>query len=110
MTATATPTKQTHTAGPWTVEREYNEAGTAAEAAGRSSTQIMNAAGYHVGTWIDGQWDGHCPNARLVAASPDLRDALIALLDAVEGHERRTGHMQMHPAIEQARAALALLA
>jgi len=39
------------------------------------------------------------------------RDALLAackaLVEAIEGHERRTGVMQMHPAVERARAAVA---
>jgi hypothetical protein len=60
------------TPGPWTVEREFNDAGTAAETRGKSSSQIMNAKGFEIGIWVDSEWDGHCPNANLIASAPEL--------------------------------------
>ena len=44
---------------------------------------------------------------RQVKRSRAEANAAKALLEAVKGHERRTGHYQMHPAIEQAEAAIA---
>lgn len=45
-------------------------------------------------------------NAHLVAAAPDLAEACEAFIDAIEGYERRTGILHLHPCVNQARAAL----
>lgn len=85
-----------HTPGPWRVERH---AGTQ----NGPFTAIWH--GQQRLAVVDG--DVALDDPYLMAAAPDLLEACKAMAEAIEGHERRTGHMQMHPAVEQARAAVA---
>jgi len=71
----ATKEKQGHTPGPWNCEAALTVAGTQQEVQGKTGTPIYHD-GFHIGTWIDNEWDGNCPNARLIAAAPDLLQAL----------------------------------
>lgn len=47
--------------------------------------------------------------AQLYAKAPELVRALRELMEAVEGHERRTGCDQWHPSIAQARQVLDMI-
>lgn len=44
--------------------------------------------------------------ARLFSAAPDLLAACREFVVAIEGYEKRTGNLQLHPCIDQARAAI----
>ena len=60
---------------------------------------------------LEKEWWGHLGDKTKPSKLMAQRDALLAackaLVEAIEGHERRTGVMQMHPAVERARAAVA---
>jgi hypothetical protein len=68
-------TEQKHTPGPWVAEVGLSTSQTIAEAEDKSGTPIYHN-GFHIGTWLDNEWDGRCPNADLIAAAPDLLEAL----------------------------------
>lgn len=93
-----------HTPGPWTIERELTEAGTEADAQGRCGVEV-HSGGYHIGTWIDSNWDGSSPNARLIAAAPDLLAACRALHEWYDVVKQN--YPEMLRPFEAARAAVA---
>ncbi|GAG08834.1 unnamed protein product, partial [marine sediment metagenome] len=79
---------------------------------------------HRIGEWHDYEWDGRCPNARLIAAAPALAEALEKAVERMEAvaegipvHNRAKGvsqaahvaHMAGHLAqhAKKARAALA---
>ena len=71
-----------HTPGPWQIERRGVHIGSAPMIMGRGWTgreRIIAKAFYHQGS-EDPEVDG---NAHLLAAAPDLYEALLALMDAV---------------------------
>jgi len=74
-------TMSKHTPGEWTAERELNARGVAAETTGKSGVEI-HANGYHIGTWIDNEWDGHCPNADFIVCAVNNHAALLAACKA----------------------------
>ena len=84
-----------HTAGPWTAH------GT-----------IVNKEGedyeYPIAGMIGQVPDDEAyANARLIAASPDLLEALKVLIHDIEAWEKRTGIVQMGTAVSNAFAAIA---
>ena len=64
----------THTPGPLTLEREIRLDKLGMDPA-HLVTEIQQK-GLTIGYWIDCEWDGHGPNAKLYAAAPDLLEAL----------------------------------
>ena len=90
-----------HTSGPWFPRGGNSRDPIPIETNGPSPTVICRVER------IGGIGGNGADNARLIAAAPELLEALDALKKAVEAHEKRTGVMQMHPAIETARAAIA---
>lgn len=106
---------------PWTTERELSAFGVAAEVQGKGGVEVHHN-GYHIGTWVDNEWDGYCPNAnRLVACvnacagipteklgkvakAPEMAEAMRKLLLYSECD---SGCSDRAAAIQQARALLA---
>lgn len=83
------------------------------------ATEIMRD-GYSLGYWIDSDWSGHGPIARLFAAAPDLMEACelfaeldncndqrdrLAAFDAKHGVKAGQGRYSL--LFERARAAIA---
>jgi hypothetical protein len=79
----------THTPGPWSFHCEDGDVG-------------VYAAGSH--TWVADIWGKNVANARLIAASPELLEALIELKQAIEFTP--LGIRQI-AALEQAKVAIA---
>jgi hypothetical protein len=67
----------TYTTGPW------NEIVEQVEPDGRISCRILKD-GWEIGIWRDAEWDGDCPNARLILTSPELFESLVEMLSLVE--------------------------
>lgn len=87
--------KTKHTPGPWTVCEKDNDERLSIEA---ESPQFI--------CFVDPciQRDA---NANLIAAAPDLFDALAECIDALEFIENRTSTQYNPPTLDNARAALA---
>jgi hypothetical protein len=89
---------QAHAPGPWAVE-----------AHGRGATEswyVQDAIGNDV-CRVRGGEDTTGPNARLIAAAPELVDALRAMLDAYAGKRKPEEREQWHSAVRQAHDILA---
>lgn len=64
--------------GPWEMKREPLLTSLLAETVDpfQHVTEITSSVnGRIVGYWIDAEFDGHSPNAKLVVASPKMREA-----------------------------------
>jgi hypothetical protein len=67
-----------HTPGPWMLEREtpFEEIGTDP----RKLCSEVQARGFTVGYWVPFEWDGHSPDANLIAAAPEMLEALKGVM------------------------------
>ena len=72
-----------HTKTPWTLERELTPNGLRAEADGKTGVEI-HSRGFHIGTWIDNEWDGRGPNAAFLVRACNSHDKLLAELKQAE--------------------------
>ena len=87
-----------HTPGPWTANKPTRDNGRAEIHAGC----MLVAQAFN---WmLDAEGDEQCwADARLIAAAPDLLEALKEIVDAADG----AGWEQLDPSFKKARAAIA---
>ena len=93
-----------HTPGPWEINKDVGI---------REKDLFIwekwdpKVAPGHAVACVYGFWPNVQANARLIAAAPDLLDACVDFVEAIEGYEQRTGNFQHHLSLEKARAAIA---
>ena len=89
--------------GPWVLERE-----TPFECIGTDPRRLcseVQARGFTIGYWVSFEWDGHSPDAELIAAAPEL----LAALRAVMLHEHILAYLPYDPTDEVFVAAVAAI-
>jgi hypothetical protein len=97
-------TKSTTTPHTLTLEREYNEKGTADHAQGQTSIEF-HRDGTAVGIWIDFEEQGRGERAKLFAAAPDLLEVCQRVLMRLD-LEPRTAIFPCSAMREDLRAAI----
>ena len=66
--------------GPWVENRELE----LREVRGRGRIAVEISNGYAIGYWVPNEWEGMCPDSKLIAAAPDLFKACEMVVDRWE--------------------------
>jgi len=66
-----------HTAGPW------EQDGMEIARTDKQGVKIYHN-GFHLGTWVENDWDGQSPNSNLMIAAPDLLEACKLVITSLK--------------------------